>query len=173
MKELNKALHRTAHKAPPVTADVGHKKMNTSIKTVLISALMALAMSYNSSAVSHLSLPLERENDQLCITFPDRGTRWMITITLDKVYPSTYGQRLCITKDNVITLADKHIIHTIKAVIQEDRVGLEVTTQEDLRSFGGGITQESYFIPVPKENENQGQQGGPAYPPQGVGSADP
>lgn len=23
MKELNKALHRTAHKAPPVTADVG------------------------------------------------------------------------------------------------------------------------------------------------------
>jgi len=27
MKELNKALHRTAHKAPPVTADVRHKKM--------------------------------------------------------------------------------------------------------------------------------------------------
>ena len=134
---------------------------------------MALAMPYNSSAVSHLSLPLERENDQLCITFPDSGTRWMITITPDKVYPSTYGQRLCITKDNVITLADKHIIHTIKAVIQEDRVGLEVTTQEDLRSFGGEVTQESYFIPVPKENENQGQQGGPAYPPQGVGSADP
>jgi len=25
MKELNKALHRTAHKAPPVTADVRHK----------------------------------------------------------------------------------------------------------------------------------------------------
>ena len=120
---------------------------------VLISAFMTLAMPYNAAAVSHLSLPLERENDQLCITFPDSGTRWMITITLDKVYPSTYGQRLCIAKDNMITLADKHITHTIRAIIEKDRIGLEVTTQEDLRSFGGEVTQESYFIPVPQENE--------------------
>ena len=120
---------------------------------VLISALMALAMPYNAAAVSHLSLPLERENDQLCITFPNSGTRWMITITLDKVYPSTYGQRLCIANGNEITLADRHITHTIKAVIQEDRIGLDVTTREDLRSFGGEVTQESYFIPVPQENE--------------------
>jgi hypothetical protein len=26
MKELNKALHRTAHKAPPVTANVRHEE---------------------------------------------------------------------------------------------------------------------------------------------------
>ena len=120
---------------------------------VIVSAFMALAMPYNAAAVSHLSLPLERENDQLCITFPDSGTRWMITITLDKVYPSTYGQRLCIAKDNMITLADKHITHTIRAIIEKDRTGLEVTTQEDLRSFGGEVTHESYFIPVPQENE--------------------
>ena len=133
--------------------DVRQKKMNIRIMIALISALTALALPYNASAVSHLSLPLERENNQLCITFADSGTRWMITITLDKVYPSTYGQRLCIAKDNVITLADRHISHTIKAVIQENRIGLEVTTKEDLRSFGGAVTQESYFIPVPQENE--------------------
>ena len=151
---MNKALLRTPHKVRrPENADVGQMDMNTRIKVVLISALMAIAISYNSSAVSHLSLPLEQENDQLCITFPDSGTRWIITITLDKVYPSTYGQRLCIAKDNEIRLADKHINHTIRAIIEKDRIGLEVTTQEDLRSFGGDVMQESYFIPVQEDNE--------------------
>ena len=136
-----------------MNADVGHKKMNTRIMVALISALTALALPYDAPAVTHLSFPVERENDQLCITFPESGTRWMITVTPDKVYPSTYGQRLCIATGNEITLADKHISHTIRAIIEKDRIGLEVTTQEDLRSFGGEVTQESYFIPVSPDDD--------------------
>ncbi len=111
-----------------------------------VAALIALATPSHLFAASHISFPIERENDQLCITFPDSGIRWLITITPDKKNVSTYGQRLCIEKDSEIQLSEKHETHTIKAVIQEDRIGLEVTSVVDLRSFGGELTSESYFI---------------------------
>ena len=50
MKELNKALHRTAHKAPPVTADVRHKWIDMMIYGKLATATPSPIMDLKSDA---------------------------------------------------------------------------------------------------------------------------
>ena len=149
-------------------------KMKTKITRSIVLTIIAFAMTQCVFAATHFSMPIERVGDQLCLTFPTNGIRWMVTITLDKVYPSQYGQRLCLSNGQQITLADRHITHEITAVIHKDRIGLDITTREDFRSFGGSVTQESYFVAVPRQNE-KGQPAGGAYvaPAAGAPSAHP
>jgi len=117
-----------------------------------------LKTSQNKSAgkdtAGNLFSSLEQTNDQLCITLPSSGIHWMIKLTLDKVYRSDYGQRLAFTNGQIITLIDRHISHEIRGVIEQHRAGLDVTTTEDMRSFGGNVTQKTYFIEIPKTNND-------------------
>lgn len=127
------------------------------IKRTIATTIIALAVVQCAFAVTRLSMPVEYVDDQLCLTFPTNGARWMITIALDKVHPSEYGQRLCLSDRQQVTLSDRHITHEIRAVIQKVRLGFDVTTKEDFRCFGGTVTQETYFISVPL-GDKTGQQ---------------
>ena len=137
-------------------------KMKNRIINQMALVISVIFLSQHAVASTNLFSSVQQTKDLLTLTLPSDGIHWMITVTLDKVYRSDYGQRLSLTNGQAITLSDRHVSHDIRAVITQNRAGLDVTTTEDMRSFGGTVTQRTFFVKAPKRNE-EGQPTNPPY----------
>jgi hypothetical protein len=81
----------------------------------------------------------------ICLTMPDQGSRWLITNAVG-TFPVDYGQSLCITNNETITLSEKHLSLIITASTDPSNPGIIVSATRDNRSFGDGVAHEKVFI---------------------------
>lgn len=108
-------------------------------------AASMLGMTARSDDRTNLFASIEHTGEDICFTLPSSGSRWMIAGTIDNSSIMEYGQRICLTNNESIELVDRHIYNAIKAIINSERTGLFVMTRIDYRSFGGGVTQDTWF----------------------------
>ena len=197
MKSANKGVQGTLHKVSgPLTPNVGIKKnnMNTKYYTALIATALISLSSYGADKLSvifpdttnlvftvpindkvgerpydaHLEYPSEYE-DGRPTKFGRTGLGFYIHV---EVIEETDNGVHCKLKVDHHTLSDWNQYDIGNQIIVQQPVFSALATESDIvlpigqwLEMGDGL---KYFY-----QKEESQQSGPAYPPQGVGSADP
>ena len=200
-KTSNKAFHRTAHKAPPVNADVGIKRniMTTKYFTALLATALVSLSAYGADKLSvifpdttnlvftvpingktgerpydfFLEYPAEYEDDGRPTKFERTGLGYYISV--DVIEKAEMSAR-CILKVDCHKLSD-WVPYTIGELVLMQPVLTSFSTETELTlPIGEWLTLaddiESHRVQFLYERK-QSQQGGPGYPSQGAGSPDP
>ena len=169
MNELNKALHRTAHKAPPVTATVLHGKYMKYLTAAIVTILAGIAWASDPNELNAATDALYGRWASIEIGGKDAGEQIMtmsyefrpdgtITITGDvkDQGPLTFSGTYMAAKDTVyIDLGGNVGSRTMAYSIGTNLI---LTISEP---------GNDAWVRLKKENAEQGVAG---YPPQGVGS---
>ena len=110
-------------------------------------ALVVAALS-SSRAAEHASDPfvtVVRRGDVIIATLPATGLRFVIA---DSPEPrvTSYGESFELRDGASLSLHDKHAIYRITCHLVPPPAGLQVKSKFDGRSFGGTMSEKSYFI---------------------------
>ena len=175
---LNNALHRTSHKVRrPVNADVGIGESMKKITLLVLLMLATAAPSFASEIVRITLAELQAKADIVVLAKVTKvvaeGDADHVTIKVDSFLKGK-GPRNIYT----FTLVTRGGLKDFDPSIKEGDSGvffLKPMAQEGEveKAYWGGVAV------FPKNNfdltnrDKESQQSGPAYPPQGVGSADP
>ncbi|HEY6154718.1 MAG TPA: hypothetical protein VIW07_13340 [Candidatus Udaeobacter sp.] len=109
---------------------------------------LVIAALSSSHAAEHASEPFAsvvRRGDVIIATLPATGLRFVITDS-PKPRVTSYGESFELRDGASLSLHEKHSSYRITCHLVPPPAGLQVESKFDARSFGGTMSEKSYFI---------------------------